>query len=207
MSNNIENYTERDFPIHTLETSPEASKPALEWYQENFGMVPYLAGVLAESPAILLSYWQTQNNLLQHGTLSPQEINIVETVVAHENECQYCVSGHTAFGKTEVFNNTDEQLNAIRSGEDFGDERLNTLRDFTLLVLKNQGRMSTNQLNEFINAGFTKPQALEIVACIAAKVMSNFANQIALTPIDQAFAPLAEGLPYKEERRVKKASA
>jgi alkylhydroperoxidase family enzyme len=149
----------------------------------------------------LLSYWQTQQNLLAHSSLTPQEINIVQTAVAHANECQYCVSGHTAFGKTEFFNNTDEQLGAVRSGDDFEDPRLNALRTFTLRTLENKGRMSAGQLQEFLDAGFTRAQALDVVANIAAKVMSNFANQIALTPIDEAFAPLAEGLPYNEPRR------
>ena len=198
-------YTERDFPIHTMETAPEASKEAMQWYLDNFQMVPNLAAILAESPALLVSYWQAQLNLLQHSTLTPQENNIVQTTVAHENECQYCVSGHTAFGKTEFFNNTDEQLNAVRSGVDFEDPKLNALRDFTLLVMRNQGRMATSQLQSFLDAGFTRAHALDVVACISVKVMTNYANQIALTPIDEAFAPLAEGLPYKEKRVAKAA--
>ena len=197
--------TERDFPIHSINSAPDASRPALDWYQENFGVVPNLAGVLAESPALLLSYWQLQNNLLENSTLNPQQINIVQTTVAHANECQYCVSGHTAFGKMEIFNNTDEQLNAVREDKDFEDKQLNALREFTLRVLDNKGRMAMSQLLAFLDAGYTRAQALDVVACIAAKVMSNYANQIALTPIDEAFAPLAEGLPYREERLAKMA--
>ena len=195
--------TERDFPIHSRETAPEASRPAIDWYQDNFGVVPNLAGILAESPSLLLSYWQLQTNLLAHSTLSPQQINVVQTSVAHANECQYCVAGHTAFGKMEIFNNTDEQLNAVRENKEFEETELNALRDFTLLVMRNQGRMSSGQLQTFLDAGFTRSQALDVVACIAAKVMSNYANQIALTPIDDAFAPLAEDLPYREERLTK----
>lgn len=194
--------TERDFPLHTLASAPAAAKPALEWYQQQFGMVPHLAGVLAESPALLLSYWGTQLNLSQHGQLARHETNIVQTVVAHANRCQYCVAGHTAFGKTPFFGNTDGQLEAIRRDLDFAEPKLNALRDFTLLVLENQGRLSSSQLAKFLDAGYTRSHALEIVACIAAKVMSNFANQLALTPLDAAFAPLAADLPYHEGRRL-----
>lgn len=96
-----ETYTESDFPIHTMDTAPEASREAMRWYLDNFQMVPNLAAILAESPALLVSYWQAQLNLLQHSKLTLQENNIVQTTVAHENQCQYCVAGHTAFGKTE----------------------------------------------------------------------------------------------------------
>lgn len=192
--------TERNFAIHDVVTAPEASRPAMDWYHENFGMVPNLAGILAESPALLLSYWQLQQNLLAHSTLARQEINIVQTVIAHANACQYCVAGHTALGKTAFFNNTDDQLEAIRNDLGFDDPQLDALRDFTLLVLRNQGRMARSQLDTFLNAGYSRAQALDVVACIAAKVMSNYANQIALTPVDEAFAPMAADLPYRDER-------
>ena len=194
--------TERDFPIHTVETAPDRSKEPINWYLENFGIVPNLAGILAESPALLNAYWETQKNLLANAALTPQEINIVQTSVAHANACQYCVAGHTAFGKMEAFNNTDEQLNAVREDKTFEDPKMEALREFTLLVLRNQGRMSTSQLQSFIDAGFSRRAALDVVACIAAKVMSNYANQIALTPVDEAFAPFASGLPYHEDRAV-----
>ena len=196
------NTTERDFPIHTAETVPDGSKAAINWYAENFGIVPNLAGILAESPALLNAYWETQKNLLGSSVLTPQEINIVQTSVAHANACQYCVAGHTAFGKMEAFGNTDEQLNAVRDDKTFEDPKMEALREFTLLVLRNQGRMSNSQLQDFIDAGFSRQAALDVVACIAAKVMSNYANQIALTPVDEAFAPLAADLPYHEDRAV-----
>ena len=198
-------YTERDFPMHSTASAAEDSLPALEWYKDSFSMVPNLAGVLAESPALLLSYWQLQQNLFAHSTLSRQEINIVQATVAHANTCQYCVAGHTAFGKMEFFNNTDEQLNAVRNEDAFEDPKLNALRDFTLLVLEKQGRISDGQLTAFLHAGYTRAQALDVVANIAAKVMSNYANQIALTPIDEAFSAFANGLPYREERVAKAA--
>lgn len=197
--------TVRDFPIHSVDSSPDASKDAIRWYQANFGMVPNLAGVMAESPALFLSYWQTQQNLLQQGALSAREVNIVETVVAHHNQCQYCVAGHTAFGATPLFNNSPEELHAIRSDADFNEGRLNALRSFTLRVLESQGRISTGQLNEYLAHGYTRAQAMDVVACIAAKVMSNFTNQLALTPLDDAFAGMAEGLPYREDRHEKTA--
>lgn len=193
--------TVRHFSMHAIDDAPEASRPAMQWYLDNFSMVPNLAQIMASSPALLLSYWQTQLNLLEKGDLSNQEINIVETVVAHQNQCQYCVAGHTAFGKDPLFNNSDEQLNAIREDKEFEDSKLNALRSFTLKALEATGRVTDEDMDAFLAAGYSQAQALDVVACIAAKVMSNFTNQIALTPIDEAFAPMANGLPYQEERK------
>ncbi|MEO1592486.1 MAG: carboxymuconolactone decarboxylase family protein [Cyanobacteria bacterium J06632_22] len=192
--------TERHFPIHSLDSAPMPSKAVMQWYQEQFGMVPNLIQIMSEAPALLLSYWQTQVNLLEHSTLSKQEINIVQTIVSHENRCQYCVSGHMAFGKDPVFNNTDAQMAAIRNETDFEDAKLNVLRDFTRKVMKNQGRMASSVLQTFLAAGYTRAQALDVVACIAVKAMSNYMNQMVLTPLDIAFESFADDLPYREQR-------
>ena len=37
--------------LHTLDTTPDGSRPVLEAYQERFGFVPNIVGLLAESPA------------------------------------------------------------------------------------------------------------------------------------------------------------
>jgi hypothetical protein len=41
------------FPIHTLETAPERSKPLLQSLQQAVGMIPSLAAGMAESPELL----------------------------------------------------------------------------------------------------------------------------------------------------------
>src|ERR1700758_3329178 len=40
-------------PLHTKETSPEQSKPILERYEKNIGMIPNLFRLLAHSPDAL----------------------------------------------------------------------------------------------------------------------------------------------------------
>lgn len=42
-----------DFPIHSLETAPEKSRPLLEASRKSFGRVPGLYAVMAEAPALL----------------------------------------------------------------------------------------------------------------------------------------------------------
>jgi len=45
-----------DFTIYTMKSAPEAAQPLLEDSIASFGMIPNLHGVMAESPAVLLSY-------------------------------------------------------------------------------------------------------------------------------------------------------
>jgi len=43
----------------------------------------------------------------------------------------------------------------------------------------------------FLAAGHDKQQMLEVVLGIGMKTLSNYANHIARTPLDKAFAPAA----------------
>jgi hypothetical protein len=43
------------FPIYTIESAPEPSKPALQSLKAAFGMVPNIAGAMATSPVLINS--------------------------------------------------------------------------------------------------------------------------------------------------------
>ncbi len=44
------------FPIHTIETAPEAGKPLLETSLKNNGRIPGLHGTMADAPELLAAY-------------------------------------------------------------------------------------------------------------------------------------------------------
>ena len=45
-----------DFKRHDIQSAPEGAKPFLENSQKNFGMIPGLHAVMAESPQVLEAY-------------------------------------------------------------------------------------------------------------------------------------------------------
>ncbi|MGH1340126.1 MAG: carboxymuconolactone decarboxylase family protein [Nannocystales bacterium] len=192
--------TQRGFPMHTAATAPEATDAAIQFGVSNFGFVSNLTAVMAESPALLNSYYILQRNLQSVGSLTPPEDNIVQMSIAMENECQYCVAGHTLAGKV-FFKSADEELEAIRAEAKLPEPKFNALRDFGLQVYESKGRVTDAQLETFLAAGYTRQQALDVVANVAAKVMSNYANQLAQTPLDEQIKPLAADLPFKEDRK------
>ena len=193
--------TQRGFAVHSAESAPDSVQDVMAWYQENFQMVPHLAGVMADAPALVRSYWQIQDNLTKLGTLTPAENNVVQMAIAVENKCQYCVAGHTMAGSV-FFGNSEEEIAALRTEGKLPEAKLNALRTFALAVNDSHGRVSERQLNAFLAAGYTRQQALDVVTNIAAKVLTNYTNQLAETPVDEAFKPLTAGLPYKENRRL-----
>jgi hypothetical protein len=41
------------FPVHTIESAPEQSKPYLEKLQGTFGMIPNILGAMSASPVLI----------------------------------------------------------------------------------------------------------------------------------------------------------
>jgi len=187
------NETMRGFKMDEASNEPDEVKEVFDWYKENFGFVPNLAKVLSASPAALRAYWLTQTQLSQYGLLTAEEHNIIQMAVAVENRCKYCTSGHQMAGGA-FFGSAEDDLLAIRNESQISDEKLNALRSFALAIYRNKGRVSDDILNAFLAKGYSKAQAIEVVTNIAVKVLSNLTNQLALTEIDEPFAPLAKGL-------------
>ena len=185
--------TLRGFKMDEAENEPAEVQEVFDWYKENFGSVPNLSKVLSTSPAALRSYWLTQLELSRHGLLTPAEHNIIQMSIAVENRCKYCTSGHQMAG-AQFFGSEEEDLLAIRNEGTIPSSKFDVLRSFTLEVYRNKGRISDQVLESFLAEGYTKAQAVEVITNIGVKVMSNLTNQLAMTEVDEAFAPLAEGL-------------
>lgn len=173
------------FPIHTLDTAPDSSRFALAGTKSKFGFVPNLIGMLAESPAAVAGYLALGEKFEQ-SSFSPVERQVVLLSVSYENGCDYCMAAHTVIaGMSSVPAATVE---ALRAGATLPAARLDTLARFTRAVVRERGHLSEAEVAAFVAAGFTAAQVLEVVLGVAMKTLSNYANHIARTPLDAAFA-------------------
>jgi alkylhydroperoxidase family enzyme len=76
---------------------------------------------------------------------------------------------------------------ALRNETALPTARLEALRDFTLLMLRNHGNASDAEISKFLNAGYTHQNMLEIVLGLAQKTISNYVNHLARTPVDKQY--------------------
>ena len=96
---------------------------------------------------------------------------------------------HTGIAKNMKVD--DAITDALRNETPLPSVKLETLRDFTLKLVRNRGNVSDADIQLFFDAGYENRQILEIVLGIAQKVMSNYTNHLAQTPIDSIFQKLA----------------
>ena len=198
-----------NFPIHTIESAPEASKPLLEKSLKEYGMIPGLHGALAEAPGLLKAY-QMLHELFTESSFDKDELTVVWQTINVEHNCHYCVPAHT--GIAHMMKVDPAITEALRNRTALPTEKLQVLHDTTLSMVRNRGQVSPQELEAFYAAGFTKRQVLEIILGLSQKVISNYTNHIAETPVDAAFQKFAwEPLRFKlsgpeQEARVGRSS-
>ncbi|AZG72252.1 carboxymuconolactone decarboxylase family protein [Shewanella livingstonensis] len=176
------------FTIHTIESAPEESKAMLEGAKKQMGMVPNLFGVLAESPSTLQAYQQLHQAFLDT-SFNPEELTVVWQTINVEHECGYCVPAHTGIAHSMK---VDPALTeALRNKTTMPTAKLQALQDATLSIVRNRGNISQAELAAFYAAGYGQQQVLEIILGLSQKVISNYTNHVAKTPVDDVFKKFA----------------
>lgn len=176
------------YTLHTLESAPVASKSLLEKSIKDFGMIPNLHAVMASAPNVLDAY-QTLHTLFNQTSFTDEEKTVVWQTVNHEHGCHYCVPAHTAIAhmmKVDL-----HIINNIVQNKTLPNLKLEQLRQTTLAVVRQRGILSDDQQQQFFEVGYEVQQLLEIILGVSQKVMSNYINHIAKTPLDMAFKPFA----------------
>jgi len=174
--------------IHNKETAPEGSKALLEKSEKAYGMIPGLHGVLAGAPELLGAY-QTLHELFTKSSFNNEELTVVWQTINVEHACHYCVPAHTGIAK--MMKVDDAITEALRNETPLENAKLEALRTMTLAIVRNRGNVTQDELETFYAAGYDERQVLEIILGLSQKVISNYTNHIANTPVDEGFKKFA----------------
>ncbi len=172
------------FTRHDETTAPEASKPLLAQSNKANGRIPGLHAVMAEAPGLLEGY-QTLHKLFVNSSFDKDELTVIWQTINVEHACHYCVPAHTGIAKAMKVD--DAISNALRDETPLPNARLEALRDFTLSMVRERGNVDQPTVQAFLDAGFNQRQILEVILGLAQKLMSNYTNHLAQTPVDEVF--------------------
>jgi len=175
------------YDYHTKATALAESVPLIERSIRTYGFLPKLHAVMAAAPATYQAYLDTFELFEKKTTLTPLEQQVVFQTSNYENNCHYCMPGHTFIMKLSEM--PDEVIEALREGLPIKDARLQALRLYTQRLLEKRGHLSEAEIREFIAAGYTPRQSLEVLVGLAAKLLSNFTNALAKTELDDPVKP------------------
>jgi uncharacterized peroxidase-related enzyme len=187
-----------DFKIYTPESAPEKSRETLKAIQEKMGMIPNVLGEIAESPALLKGYWElSEANRL--GTFTPVELQVVQMTTSWLNDCDYCIAAHSTLA--EKGGVPREIIESLRHDAPLKDAKMEALRQFTKTVMKRMGRVEKPDMDAFFKAGYDKSHVFQVIQNVALKLITNYTNHIARTPLDQPFEARKVDGKKKDERK------
>jgi len=156
------------------------AKDLLDAVKAKLGIVPNMTRVMADSPAVLEGYLQL-SGALSGGLLEAKLREQIALLTAQENQCDYCLSAHTAIGK--MVGLKQEEILASREGEGGGAKTTAALR-FAKQVLERKGQVGDEEVAAVRAAGFSDGEIGEIIAHVALNVFTNYFNIAAQVEID-----------------------
>lgn len=171
------------FTYHDRTTAPQESKELIDASIAGYSFLPNLHAVMAEAPATYKAYLETFRIFTEETTLSPIEQQVVMQTANVENRCHYCTAGHSMLMKMAGM--PQEVISALRNDTVIPDPKLEEIRDFATSLIHSRGHVGDARLQQFLDAGYTKRQALEVLTGLAAKLLSNFTNALAHTDLDE----------------------
>ena len=185
-----------NFTLHTPETAPEGARDFIAGVEKKMGFVPSLYAVFAENPTVLNAYTQLSDQLAKSG-LTPLEQQIVTITASVENECHFCVAAHTTISEGQGLDLT--VIDAVREDRPIADPKLEALRVFTKKIVIDRGFVSDTDVDAFLAAGYDRAAVLAVILGVSLKVISNYTNHVAETPVNEAFQKHAWSPKSKRE--------
>ena len=152
-----------------------------------FGGIPNLFATAAQSPAALGAMLGLFGSTGK-SSLGPRTGELIALTVAQSNGCAYCLSAHTAIGKSLRL--SDAQLAAARDAR-ADDSKTQALLELAASINESRGHVTDDALAAARSAGITDAEIVEVVAHVALNVFTNYLNTVAQTTIDFPEVPLS----------------
>lgn len=172
------------FTVHDETTAPDGAAATLAGAKKTLGFVPSLYGVLAENPAALEGY-QTLAGIFGTSGLTALEQQVVTITASVLNECHFCVAAHSTISAGQKLDM--DVIAAIREDRAISDARLEALRQFTKQIVTQRGFVADADVDTFVDAGWDRSAVLAVILGVSLKVISNYTNHVAETPVNDAF--------------------
>jgi uncharacterized peroxidase-related enzyme len=156
------------------------AKELLAAVQAKLKLTPNMTRVMANSPAVLEAYLNF-SSALAGGALGAKLGEQIALAVAQVDQCEYCLSAHSAIGK--LVGLTDSDIAGSREGQGSSPRVAAALR-FARQLVESRGIVGDDAIAAVRQAGFSDGEIAEIIAHVALNIFTNYFNNAAAVDID-----------------------
>ncbi|MDG1437930.1 MAG: peroxidase-related enzyme [Emcibacteraceae bacterium] len=147
---------------------------------DKLGMVPNFLKVLANSPAALRAFLGL-HSISSEGSLDDATKERIALALAEQNACEYCVSAHSAIGRKVGLSSAEIEANREGTSQD---AKAAIAVKFAKSLAENNGAVSTTELLEVRNAGYSDEDIVEIITHVGLNTLSNIIGKASRVEID-----------------------
>ena len=177
------------FNVPTREEVSDDNKAIFDNLEKAVGLVPNLFATYAHSENALKNYLAFSN---AKTSLKAKEKEVVNLAVSQVNQCEYCLSAHTAIGKMNGF--SEDQILELRQGFSSFDTKLDALAKLARDITESRGNTDSVLLENFFNAGWTKENLIDTISLVGDKTISNYIHNTTKVPVDFPVAASLESV-------------
>lgn len=167
-------------PSIDIDSASADVKPVLEQVQHQFGAIPNMIKLMANSGATLKGFLDL-NAATSRSRLGARVRESVALRVSEHNGCTYCLSAHAALAGAAGLRR--EQIDEARHGHS-SDPKSQAVLAFTGAVLRTRGGVSQDELDAAKRAGLSDAELTEVIAIIAHATFTNYFNRAFDTVVD-----------------------
>jgi alkylhydroperoxidase family enzyme len=178
-----------DLTIHTMQTAPDEARPVLDGIHADLGFVPNLAGVAAESPALVAGFDALRRAVLA-AKIDPVDREVAGLAVGVAVENHYGVAFHsTVLARLGV---GEDDLTAMRAGSPPAAARQAAVYEFARAFVTGRGKVDDAVVKRLTAAGASTADVLDLVTeCAFASLVGLVDNLAGGVTLDPFLAPRA----------------
>lgn len=161
-------------------TATGEAKALLDAVQAKLGITPNFLRVLANSPAALGSFLGLYA-IAEQGSLDLQTRERIALALAEQNSCEYCLSAHTAIGRSTGL--TGDEMEANRQGTS-QDAKAAAAVAFARALVEHKGEVTNAEIEAVRQAGYDEAGIVEIIVHVGMNLLTNILGKASRVEID-----------------------
>ena len=152
----------------------------LDAIQGQLGMVPNFLRVFAHSPDALKAFLGL-HHIANNGSLDAATRERIALALAQKNECEYCLSAHSAIGRKAGLNGAEIEANRSGSSQD---AKAAVAVRFARALAEHNGEVTSAELQSMRDAGYSEADIVEVITHVGMNVLTNILGKSSRVEID-----------------------
>lgn len=158
----------------------DEQRPLFDSIEKKMGRLPNVLKTLGHSPAALDAYIKL-SAVQDASSFSAKERELLALAISAENDCQYCVSAHSAIASQMRV--SPEAAAQAMSGQ-AEDPKLQAAITLAKALTANRGWVDDDALASVKSAGLSDQSIMDVVLAVTVNTLTNYANHLADTEVD-----------------------